>query len=129
MKFRHYLYDNISFMVYYMGLMSFITISLYIDPNKSITVNNLIYINIVTFSFTFIYQVYKYMSTRKYYSELKVIVDNYVQDISNTLPEPNNYEQKIYVELLKKMYEEQNEKYISFVMIKRKSRVYNIMGS
>lgn len=110
MKFRHYLYDNISFMIYYIGLMSFITISLYIDPNKSITVNNLVYINIVAFSFTFIYQVYKYMSIRKYYSELKVIVDNYVQDISNTLPEPNNYEQKIYVELLKKMYEEQNEK-------------------
>ena len=125
MNFRHYLHDNISFIVYYIALMGFITISLYIDPNKSITINNLIYINIVAFSFTFMYQVYKYVSIRKYYSELKVIVNNYAQDISNTLPEPNNYEQKIYIELLKKkMYEEQNEKIYKLHLDKKENQEF-----
>lgn len=110
MKLKEYLKDKRYFIVFYVVLMTFISAVVYLDYTVKVSLDNISYINFVSFVFFLIYLIVEYVYRKRYYDNINYLIQNRKEDILNSLPEPRTYEQSIYNQLLKNIYEEQNIK-------------------
>lgn len=110
MKFRKYLIDKRYMSLFYIIIMLFVSLVVYLDPTVKVSIENIFYINVVSFILFSMYLVGSYIYNKRYYDTLEHIIKSNRSDIINSLPESNTYEQILYNKLLKYLYEEQNKK-------------------
>ncbi|WP_175559956.1 sensor histidine kinase [Clostridium uliginosum] len=77
---------------------------------NNVNLYNLIYMNFFTLVLFIIYLLMNYVENQRYYKELKKLLEDEDEDMVFSLPTPNNYEQKLYIELIKNLYEMQRLK-------------------
>lgn len=109
MKFSEYLKDKRYLIMFYLMLMTFITLVIYLDIPIQVSYENIIYINSVSFIFFLIYLIIGFLYHRRYYDLIQDIINNRERDIIYHLPEPYTYQQKVFNDLLKKVYKKQIE--------------------
>ena len=76
MKFTKFLVDRKISILCYVLLMIFISMMIYLDGSVKVSVGNILYINLVSFSFFTIYLSASYLYYRSYYKSLTDIVEN-----------------------------------------------------
>lgn len=109
MKFSEYLKDKRYFIMFYLILMTFITLVIYLDVPIQVSYENIIYINSISFIFFLIYLITGFLYHKRYYHLIQDIIDNRERDIIYHLPEPYTYQQRVFNSLLKKVYKKQIE--------------------
>ena len=109
MKLKEYLLDNISLIVFYILLMTFITAVIYLDPTVKVWTNNILYLNIAAFFLFCVYLLGTYLLRQRYYTQI-VRAIQVEKEAIYSLPAAHNYEQKLVRKLLNKIYDEQNSK-------------------
>lgn len=90
--------------------MIFISLVIHLDQSIKVSIENILYINLVSSSFYIIYIISSYLYYRSYYKSLSDIVENEKDEIINRLPKPKNYEQILFYEVLSSIYNEQSSK-------------------
>lgn len=110
MRFKNYLQDKVSLIIFYFFVIGFISLVVKLDPNVKVGTDNMLYMNFVSIILFIVYLICEYLQHRRYYKNLKFIIDEEKSYIIHSLPEPKTYEQRLYIELLKKIHEVQNEK-------------------
>ncbi len=109
MKFSEFIRDKKYMFLFYLVLMSLISLILYLDPTRRIDVQNLIYLNFISLVLLLIYLVGEYLIHRRFYQTIEYIADEIEKDQIYSLPQPNNCEQKLYLRLLEKIWDGQNQ--------------------
>ncbi|MCY6960388.1 sensor histidine kinase [Clostridium brassicae] len=110
MKIIEYIRHKKHLIIFYIILMSFISLIIYLNPSIKVSVSNIIYVNSVSFVFFCIHLFVEYFYFKTYYLGIKDTIEKRQEDIINFLPEAKNYEQNLYNTLLRKLYEEQSLK-------------------
>ncbi len=109
MKLREYLLDRKYLIIFFIVLMAFITTVIYLDPAVKIWVIDILYINLVALFLFGIYLTGGYWRRREYYQDISAVIQIDPNGLIYRLPEAINYEQKLFQQLLIKMYDEQME--------------------
>lgn len=110
MRIKEYLIDKKHLILFYFVLMFFISAVIFLDVSVKVSLDNIFYINGVSLIFFITYLVINYLKSKKYYSDINYIINNQQEDILSSIPIPKTNEQRIYYELIKKIYDEQNVK-------------------
>jgi signal transduction histidine kinase len=110
MKFRDFLKNRTSLILFYFMLMLFISLVIYFNNTVKISIDNIAYINAVGFIMFMIYLGFEYLRSKRYYEVVKYITENQKENIVNSLPKPSNNEQRLHQGLLMKVNEEFNFK-------------------
>jgi len=110
MKLKRYLFDKRFSIVFFLLLMVFISLVIYLDGAVKVSFGNVLYIDFVSTVLFLAYLFGEFSYLAKYYRGIEDIIINQEDDIINRLPEPKTYEQSLYMELLRNVYEEQNNK-------------------
>jgi signal transduction histidine kinase len=109
MSFIRYVMDKRYFLVFYIALMLFVSIIMFVSVNQQHAINNLLYTNLTCLFFVSIYLIVGYYYRSSYYRKLKELIANTQDDIATAMPEPQNYEQALSMDLLKKLYSEHSK--------------------
>lgn len=109
MRWREYLLDRIYLIIFYIVLMAFITAVISLDPAVKIWINDLLYINLGALFLFIIYLTGSYWRRKKYYQEISTLLQTGQNEVIYGLPEAIDNEQKIFQQLLIKMYGEQQK--------------------
>ncbi len=116
MKIKHFLLDKLSFIIFYIILMTFVLGMIFITIDGTAT-SNLLYTAIVSLILFICFLIYEYIKIRLYYNSAE---DSFLEDSLewiNNLPTPITYEQNYSKELLQKAYQ-QSEK-INYSLIQQ----------
>ncbi|WP_425447561.1 sensor histidine kinase [Dethiothermospora halolimnae] len=90
--------------------MVFISLVIYLDNGFGVTIENIIYINMVASTFFLTYLIFGFLFNKRYYDDIEYIIDNNSENITTVLPKPRKYSQKLINRLIKKLYIDQNKK-------------------
>ncbi|WLD94330.1 sensor histidine kinase [Alkalihalobacillus sp. AL-G] len=104
MSILQYLKDKRYFIYFYIILMTFISLMVIISISETSIVSNLIYINLVSFCFACIYVLIGYFFRNSYYRKLSSLVTSGNEEMLAAMPEPQTFQQKQYLELLKQLH-------------------------
>jgi signal transduction histidine kinase len=88
--------------------MVFISSVYYLNMPRSFVLNELIYINTVCFIMLVVYLIAGYCLKNSFYKKLNAAVKTSQDNLLNALPKGKSFEQRVYAELLQKLYEQQN---------------------
>lgn len=110
MNFLKYLKDKKYLISFYIFLMVFISLVIYLDNGFGVTIENIIYINMVASTFFLTYLIFGFLFNKRYYDDIEYIIDNNSENITTVLPKPRKYSQKLINRLIKKLYIDQNKK-------------------
>jgi signal transduction histidine kinase len=110
MSLREYLLDQRYLIIFYITLMAFVTAVVYLDPAVKIWIEDILYMNIGALFLFFIYLSGSYWTRRKYYLDINALIHSEQNEAIYSLPEPINNEQKLFQQLLIKMYSIQKDK-------------------
>lgn len=105
-----YIWDKKRFLLLYALLMSFISSVYYLNIPTEAAINEILYINTVCFVMLLAYILAGYSLKFKYYRRLKTIIQTSEDNLLNALPPSHSFEQKVYTDLLHKLYEQQNSR-------------------
>ncbi|WP_373897637.1 sensor histidine kinase [Haloimpatiens sp. FM7315] len=106
MNFFKYLKDNIRLLVFYLFLMSFITMTIWLDRRNRLLDSNIIYILIVSLIMFVLYLLWDYHIKYSYINEL--IKFKNCKDKTPMLPKFIEYKDEVYEGILKDLYEYYN---------------------
>ncbi|HGG0418556.1 HAMP domain-containing histidine kinase [Clostridium botulinum] len=107
MKLREYLRDRRNLIIFFIILMTFIGGVIFFDRSIRILKSNAEYIVIVSFSLFTIYLAIDYIVIARHVNKIKA-VSKKGADWVNSLPSSISYEQKIYLDVINKLYENTN---------------------
>jgi signal transduction histidine kinase len=110
MNFLDFLKDKLSLIIFYFILMTFITITIFIDKINNILSSNIIYLLTVSTVLFILYLIIDFLKIRNYSNELKKLSESKDVDCISIIPEAVTYEQKLYNEFVKNMYYEYSNK-------------------
>ncbi|UHA71873.1 sensor histidine kinase [Paenibacillus sp. 481] len=104
MSFLAYVKDKRFFLILYFVLMLFVSlIMLTTNGNWNLAASNLLYTHVIGLFLVSMYIIGGYYYRRSFYIELKEMMHNKKEDFLVALPEPQNEEQALFVEVIKKM--------------------------
>lgn len=124
MTLRLYLADKRYLILFFVLLMGLISLVVYLAASIPISISNLLYLNLVGYVSFGIYMLGGYFFRVNYYHRMIDTMKNLDGDIINGLPKPVTYEQSLYHELLKKLYNEQNKKIMQLYQEKKENLEY-----
>jgi signal transduction histidine kinase len=110
MNIRSYIWDKKRFLLLYGLLMLFVSSVYYFNIPADTVWNEILYINTVSFVLLLTYILAGYSLKARYYKKLKAILRTSQDNLLNALPKAYSFEQRVYRELLQKLYQQQNEK-------------------
>ena len=110
MSFISYIWDKRRFLLLYVLLMVFVSSVYYLNIPKGLVFNELFYINTVCFIMLIAYLFAGYSLKNEFYKKLREVIKTSEDNILNSLPEGKSFEQRVYTELLQKLYEQHNAK-------------------
>lgn len=105
MSFFEYIKDKQFFFILYLIIMSFVSLIMMVSANQQNVANNLLYTNVSCFLFASLYIIIGYYYRRKFYHELSDLIENGQEDVLSLLPEAQNNEQKLFLNLYKEILE------------------------
>ncbi|MBU5346173.1 sensor histidine kinase [Paenibacillus lautus] len=104
MSFIQYIKDKRYFLMLYAGMMGFISIIMTLSFNPALVLGNLLYIHIVCFALVAAYLLIGYYYRRSYYRKLQQLIHLDREDWPVVAPEPQNLQQRLYLELFTKLH-------------------------
>ncbi|MCF6408176.1 sensor histidine kinase [Pseudalkalibacillus salsuginis] len=107
MNLFQYLLDKRFFILFYIGLMVFVSLMMLVSFSPKQAVGNLVYINAVSFLFASLYIITGYFYHRTFYKDLEALINREQEEVLAAFPEPKKYGQKLIFQLLKKLNKEQ----------------------
>ncbi|MDF2890560.1 MAG: two-component sensor histidine kinase [Clostridia bacterium] len=105
-----YIWDKKRLLLLYVMLMAFVSSVYYLNIPRDFVLNELFYINIVCFIMLIAYLIAGYCLKNSFYKKLYAAVKTSHDNLLNALPKGKSFEQKVYAELLQKLYEQQNSR-------------------
>lgn len=111
MKLWEYIKDKKFLIFLYLLLLAFINSTIHLDSDIKVDGESILYINLVSTVFFSIYLIIEYLYKRRYYLTIKDIIENKSGNIINYLPEPKTFEDNLYKQLFKSIYDEENGKF------------------
>jgi signal transduction histidine kinase len=105
MSFIEYIKDKRYFLILYFIIMSFVSLIMLVSANQPNVANNLLYTNVSCFLFASLYIIIGYYYRRRFYRELRELIESGQENVLSLLPEAQNYEQKQFLNLYKKILE------------------------
>jgi signal transduction histidine kinase len=106
MSLIQYLKDKRYFLLFYIISMLFISLILIVSVNKQHAINNLIYVHITCLFFALFYLIIGYYYRNSFFRKLSESIRNEQEEITTSLPLPQNYEQALYLKLLQRVHVE-----------------------
>ncbi len=106
MRLREYLSDKKHLIQLYCSVMLFTGIMIYIKDNAFLLNSTGLYITYGSFIISFVYLTIDYLIKKKHFNILKELWQMEHMDWVNSLPEPLSNEQRIYTELIRKLYQQ-----------------------
>jgi signal transduction histidine kinase len=107
MRLREYLRDRRNLIIFFIVLMAFIGGVIFFDSAIRMLKSNVEYLSIVSFLLFIIYLAIDYSLVNYNMNKIKRIQKEEL-DWVNSLPYPMNYEQKFYLDIISKLYENAN---------------------
>lgn len=111
MKLKDFIKDKMPIIILFIFTISFICLIVYLDGSTMVSLNNIIYINIVAYSLLFLFLVFDFILKYRYFKSLTLLVDNQEENIFSSLPKSLTKEQEIFSILLKKIEKEHQNKF------------------
>jgi signal transduction histidine kinase len=105
MRFSEYIKDKRYFIVFYVMIMIFVSLIMLASSNQQNILSQIIYTFLSCTLFAFIYITIGYFYRRKFYRELKDLVESGQHGIL-PLPETQNYDQRLFLHLFAKIMED-----------------------
>src|SRR5699024_9056753 len=99
--------DKRYFILFYLILMFFISLIMFVGFYQVNPFKEIVYTNIVCFVIAVLYIMIGYYYRRNFHKEIKDLIDSNQQEIIAIMPKAQNYEQEIFLTLLKKVYQNQ----------------------
>lgn len=121
MKFSEFLIDKLSLIVFHIILMIMVSAVILFGYIGTLDIKDLIYLNIVALVFLIIYLIASFAQNKRFFDSLYYAVKNNKEDILTSMPSPITYEQKLYTQLIKNIYEEQTAKLENLYSEKREN--------
>ncbi|NMD68944.1 HAMP domain-containing histidine kinase [Bacillus sp. DNRA2] len=109
MSFIEYVKDKRYFLLFFMIVMVFTSIILIVSVDGEPLLSNLLYMNISCMIFAVGYLTAGYFHHRRFYLELKGAIDSKQREIAAILPEPQNTQHKLFLELIEKFIAENDK--------------------
>lgn len=119
MSFIEYVKDKRYFLLFFMIVMVFTSIILIVSVDGAPLLSNLLYMNISCMIFAVGYLTAGYFHHRRFYLELKGAIDSKQREIAAILPEPQNTQHKLFLELIEKFIAENDKQLQTFLDEKR----------
>lgn len=107
MRLYEYLLDRRYIILYYLLLMTFITAVIALDPARRVSTDNIVYINGVALLSFVIYLLGGYGFKRQFYRQISRSLEKSSTEAIHSLPTTGNFEQKLFRQMLEKVYAEQ----------------------
>ncbi|MFJ7737692.1 sensor histidine kinase [Lysinibacillus sp. NPDC097287] len=119
MTFIHYLKDKRFFLTLYVILMLFVSLIMIVNDDWELASQNLLYTHIFCFFFVSLYVIIGYYYRRSFYLQLQNLIDSKQEDFHIAMPEPQSYEQALYIQLIQKVHAHHAEQLQKLVLEKR----------
>lgn len=104
MSFIKYLKENLNLLVFYFILMAFISLTIWFDRKNRVLASNVLYIIFVSFFMLIIYISIDYYIKSKHIKKLLFVKNS--EDKTPILPEPIDYKDEIYAQIIQMLYED-----------------------
>jgi len=104
MRLYEYLLDRRYSILYYLLLMSFVTAVIALDPARRVSADNILYINSVALFSFIVYLLGGYGFRRQFYRQISRSLEENTAEAAHSLPTPGSFEQKLFRQLLEKVY-------------------------
>lgn len=102
MSFLKYLKEKITLIIFYLLLITFISLAVFFDRKNRVLSTNLTYIIFVSFIMFIIYILTDYYMENQHIKELMQLQSS--QDKTPILPKPVNYQDEIYASIIENLY-------------------------
>lgn len=110
MRLREYLTDRRYQILQYVVIILFIGTIMYLEEDSALGESNGLYVIEVSFVLFAIYLVIEYRMKKKHFEMIRKVSKTDSMDWVNSIPIPQNFEQRIYQEILYKLYQDANRK-------------------
>lgn len=104
MKFIKYVEEKRYFLMLFIIMMLFVTIMMSVSSNKEQLASNIIYTNLGCILLSSIYIIAGYVYHNSFYKQLDELIKSPEKEILEAAPQPQNYNQELYMKLLKKVH-------------------------
>ncbi|KAB3530288.1 HAMP domain-containing histidine kinase, partial [Alkaliphilus pronyensis] len=104
MNFFKYLEEKRYFLILFIIMMLFITLMMIVSTNREQLVSNILYTNLGCTFLASIYIVIGYFYHNSFYKQLNELIKSDEKEILEAAPKPQNYEQELHMQLLKKVH-------------------------
>ncbi|PGO21324.1 histidine kinase [Bacillus cereus] len=101
MSFFEYTKDKRFFFVLYFTLMLFVSLIMIVNDSRNLVLQNLLYTHVICFLSVSLYITIGYYYRRSFYLELNDLIESQKEDFPVEMLEPQNYEQALYVKMIK----------------------------
>lgn len=106
MSVSEYIQDKRYFLLFYICLMLFISAVMLFSENEQNTLSNVLYVNISSIIIVFMYITIGYFYRKVFFKGLIETIDNTEEQFSILFPETQTNQQKRFLELLKKIHQD-----------------------
>ncbi|MFQ6340891.1 sensor histidine kinase [Bacillus sp. AF62] len=103
MSFFKYLKDKRFFFILYFMLMLFVSLIMVVNDMRNLILQNLLYTHVIGLLFVSLYITIGYYYRRSFYVEINNLIENQQKDFPVEMLKPQNYEQALYVKMIKRL--------------------------
>lgn len=103
MRFFKYVEEKRYFLILFITMMLFVTLMMIVSDNREQLVINILYTNLGCIFLASIYIIIGYFYHNSFYKQLNELLKSDEKEILEAAPKPQNYEQELYMKLLKKV--------------------------
>lgn len=119
MSFIQYLKDKRFFLAVYVIVMLFVSLIMIVNDNWHLASQNLVYTHIFCFFFVSLYVTIGYFYRRSFYLKLQQLIESKQEDFHVAMPESQNQEQSLYIQLIQKVHVNHAEQLQKLIREKR----------
>lgn len=105
MSFFEYIKDKRYFWVFYLIIMTFVSLIMFLGGNHQEIGSNILYINISCFFFALLYTTIGYFYQKRFFQPLTEVIESQHEELLAMLPKAQTYQQKQFLDLFKKIYQ------------------------
>ena len=109
MSFAQYIEDRRYFLLLYLGVMGFVTLMMIVSTSAQYLVSDIVYTNLGCALLVSMYLAAGYARRRSFYQKLKLVTQHAGDNIAAAVPEPQRYEQRLWLELLQSVHQHHQE--------------------
>lgn len=109
MRIRDYIADNKWYISFYIIMMIITSLVMYLDHNVKVSIENIIYLNILGAFFCAVFLTWQYLVKKSSYNTISKILEHQQKDFLAALPQPSTREQGLYLKLIYKLNQEQTD--------------------